>query len=285
MDLLVATDRIPEAALFARTYMPSLIGKVVKLWREALLKDGKRKMAEAIADPIDNADLFHDMDYAVVAEDAFKRRKERGFGPASEYVGFQESNEWDLIGELKKRFPDGVPAEVLATLKAQGNQPQQRRSISPTRPMSSASFAPMPPSAPSPVPMTPTPVLESPPPAPMIGSASATPTPSTANLISLMSPALAPSQPMAASSTASPTRPASLLSSSPVRSSSGGSMPPRPGPPKQVRIAGSSVSGDDTRDDVRLYLGLWDRKFSNNYVIGVFRMRRGLILLAITCRI
>jgi coatomer subunit beta' len=50
IDLLVATNRLSEAALMARTYMPSKTSEVVKLWRENL-KQINEKAAEALADP------------------------------------------------------------------------------------------------------------------------------------------------------------------------------------------------------------------------------------------
>ena len=34
LDILVETDRLPEAAFFARTYVPSQVARVVDLWRE-----------------------------------------------------------------------------------------------------------------------------------------------------------------------------------------------------------------------------------------------------------
>lgn len=56
-ELLIKNERYPEAALFARTYLPSAIEKAVILWREQLAKK-KHRAAKFIADPINNADLF-----------------------------------------------------------------------------------------------------------------------------------------------------------------------------------------------------------------------------------
>lgn len=38
MELLIRTNRLPEAAFLARTYLPSQVSRVVKLWRENLAK-------------------------------------------------------------------------------------------------------------------------------------------------------------------------------------------------------------------------------------------------------
>ncbi|CAG8718134.1 1745_t:CDS:10, partial [Funneliformis mosseae] len=43
ISILIKTDRIPEAAMFARTYLPSHVSRVVKLWKESLEKQNKKK--------------------------------------------------------------------------------------------------------------------------------------------------------------------------------------------------------------------------------------------------
>lgn len=58
VDLLAKTDRLPEAALMARTYNPSKASGVVKQWRSELEAQGRTKDAQVIADPEENRDLF-----------------------------------------------------------------------------------------------------------------------------------------------------------------------------------------------------------------------------------
>ncbi|ORY30022.1 coatomer WD associated region-domain-containing protein [Naematelia encephala] len=58
VELLASTGRLPEAALFARSYAPQLIPGVVKSWRKELESGGKSKLAQTIADPEEDADLF-----------------------------------------------------------------------------------------------------------------------------------------------------------------------------------------------------------------------------------
>ncbi|KAM0745592.1 Coatomer, beta' subunit [Meredithblackwellia eburnea MCA 4105] len=58
VDLLLATDRAPEAALFARTYAPSQTPKAVKSWRKGLEAAKKPKQASAIADPSEQPEEF-----------------------------------------------------------------------------------------------------------------------------------------------------------------------------------------------------------------------------------
>jgi coatomer subunit beta' len=61
IDLLIKTDRIPEAAMFARTYLPSETSRVVKLWKEELEKNNRPKIAESLADPDNYPNLFPEL--------------------------------------------------------------------------------------------------------------------------------------------------------------------------------------------------------------------------------
>jgi coatomer subunit beta' len=57
IELLVQAGRVPEAAIFARSYAPSRIADVVKIWKDELAKSSPR-VAEAIADPLQYPNLF-----------------------------------------------------------------------------------------------------------------------------------------------------------------------------------------------------------------------------------
>lgn len=78
VDLLIKTQRIPEAAIFARTYAPryvfsyahrfrrishpastfSQVPKVVEIWREDLSSNNRQKLATRIASPGEQPDAF-----------------------------------------------------------------------------------------------------------------------------------------------------------------------------------------------------------------------------------
>jgi coatomer subunit beta' len=61
IDVLIKTDRAPEAALFARTYAPSAVPATVKTWKHALEASGKQKIAQTLADPEDgDEELFEE---------------------------------------------------------------------------------------------------------------------------------------------------------------------------------------------------------------------------------
>ncbi|KAJ1972938.1 Coatomer subunit beta' [Dimargaris xerosporica] len=58
LDILVAANRIPEAALFARTYLPKRMSETVQRWKQSLEAENKVKAAKAIADPAEYPNLF-----------------------------------------------------------------------------------------------------------------------------------------------------------------------------------------------------------------------------------
>jgi coatomer subunit beta' len=60
VDLLVKTNRAPEAALFARTYAPSEVPRVVDIWRGELRTKNKGKIAGSIVHPSEHAELFEE---------------------------------------------------------------------------------------------------------------------------------------------------------------------------------------------------------------------------------
>lgn len=61
IDLLIKTDRIPEAAMLARTYAPDQISRIVKLWKSGLESKNRKKTAESLADPAEYPNLFPEL--------------------------------------------------------------------------------------------------------------------------------------------------------------------------------------------------------------------------------
>jgi coatomer subunit beta' len=61
VNVLSKTGRLPEAALFARSYNSSAISSVVKSWRAELEGNGRGKVAQTIADPEEDRELFHEL--------------------------------------------------------------------------------------------------------------------------------------------------------------------------------------------------------------------------------
>jgi coatomer subunit beta' len=61
IELLIKTDRIPEAAMLARTYAPDQISKIVGLWKAGLESKNRKKTAESLADPAEYPNLFPEL--------------------------------------------------------------------------------------------------------------------------------------------------------------------------------------------------------------------------------
>ncbi|RUS24376.1 coatomer WD associated region-domain-containing protein [Jimgerdemannia flammicorona] len=108
--LLVKTDRIPEAAMLARTYLPSHVSPVVKLWREDLERRNRKKNAESLADPNEYENLFPDFKYALLGEETFRQARSSQVA-AADYTDHRGHLDRDVLGEIKARFPTGLPAD------------------------------------------------------------------------------------------------------------------------------------------------------------------------------
>nr|XP_019042589.1 coatomer beta' subunit [Kwoniella bestiolae CBS 10118]OCF21519.1 coatomer beta' subunit [Kwoniella bestiolae CBS 10118] len=58
IEILSNTNRLPEAALFARSYAPQEIGGVTAKWKKSLEAEGRGKISQTIADPAEDRELF-----------------------------------------------------------------------------------------------------------------------------------------------------------------------------------------------------------------------------------
>eukprot|EP00567_Pseudictyota_dubia_P002390 CAMPEP_0197466024 /NCGR_PEP_ID=MMETSP1175-20131217/64840_1 /TAXON_ID=1003142 /ORGANISM="Triceratium dubium, Strain CCMP147" /LENGTH=910 /DNA_ID=CAMNT_0043002053 /DNA_START=58 /DNA_END=2786 /DNA_ORIENTATION=- len=104
-DLLISTKRLPEAAFFARTYLPSRVDEIVSLWKEDLSKVSE-SAANALANPADNPDKFPDRDIALQVEKMFLAQRDatKATGiPASDYPTAKDDLDLNLIDLIKSR--------------------------------------------------------------------------------------------------------------------------------------------------------------------------------------
>ena len=101
IQLLIDSNRIPEAAFMARTYMPSQISRTLELWKEDLKKINERA-AEALADPSKYPNLFPDLDIALKVENMFLVGREKPI-PASSYPQAKGDLDLNLIEIIKAR--------------------------------------------------------------------------------------------------------------------------------------------------------------------------------------
>lgn len=75
LEILIKTGRLPEAAFFARTYIPSKISYVVQLWRTELGKINE-KAGQSLADPEQYENLFPGLNDSLKTEQFLWKEKE-----------------------------------------------------------------------------------------------------------------------------------------------------------------------------------------------------------------
>jgi len=107
LELLIKTDRIPEAAFLARTYLPSQMSRVVTLWKENLSKISP-PAAEALADPSAHPSLFPDLDVALQVEQLFLQNRSTPLA-AGAYPTAKGDVELDLISLIKNGGASALP--------------------------------------------------------------------------------------------------------------------------------------------------------------------------------
>merc|ERR1719354_609516 len=104
-DILVSSNRLPEAAFFARTYVPSRVDEIVSLWKADLAKISE-SAAEALVKPSDQKEVFPDFDIALQVEKMFLTQRDatKASGiPSSEYLTAKEDLELNLIDLIKSQ--------------------------------------------------------------------------------------------------------------------------------------------------------------------------------------
>jgi coatomer subunit beta' len=116
-DLLISTHRLPEAAFFVRTYLPSRMDEVVALWKTDLASVSETA-AKALATPKENGEFFPDMDIALQVEQMFlaQRSNVKATGiPATDYATAKDDLDLNLIQLIKQRDqPQPTPEEIAA---------------------------------------------------------------------------------------------------------------------------------------------------------------------------
>merc|ERR1711862_317149 len=124
-DLLIKTNRLPEAAFFARTYLPSKVDDIVTLWKNDLSKVSE-SAANALATPSENPNLFQDFDIALQVENMFLQQRDASKGkgiPAKDYLEAKGDLDLNLIQLIKERTglsaPKPDPAEEEDTAAAE----------------------------------------------------------------------------------------------------------------------------------------------------------------------
>ncbi|XP_008431936.1 coatomer subunit beta' [Poecilia reticulata] len=107
LELLIKTNRLPEAAFLARTYLPSQVSRVVKLWRESLAKVNQ-KAAESLADPTEYENLFPGLREAFAAEHYLRETCIGSSRPAKDYPLVTPNEDRNILEEAQGYEPKGT---------------------------------------------------------------------------------------------------------------------------------------------------------------------------------
>jgi len=90
LELLIETERLPEAAFFARSYLPSKMSYIVGLWKNSLSKTNV-KASESLANPDEYENLFPHYQESLMTEVYLQTERNKHL-PASEYANIPVSN-------------------------------------------------------------------------------------------------------------------------------------------------------------------------------------------------
>merc|ERR1719340_108756 len=105
LDVLIESGRLPEAAFFARTYLPSQVSKVLPQWKEQLAKVSE-KAGQSLADPKEYTNLFPNFNKSLEAEQILGKERKRKM-PASMYKEIPDNAERNPLDELTESHDIG----------------------------------------------------------------------------------------------------------------------------------------------------------------------------------
>mmetsp|Transcript_31650 Transcript_31650/g.94312 ORF Transcript_31650/g.94312 Transcript_31650/m.94312 type:complete len:1010 (-) Transcript_31650:167-3196(-) len=118
LQLLLKTGRLPEAAFFARTYLPSRMSEVTKVWKKDLERQNP-KAAESLADPSEYPNLFPDLEWALKAEQLQTALLSRDAPASDQYAAYEGSTLRNMIELAQEAEASGslpaAPPPVLAS--------------------------------------------------------------------------------------------------------------------------------------------------------------------------
>ena len=126
-DILISSNRLPEAAFFARTYVPSRVDEIVSLWKADLAKISE-SAAEALVKPSDKKEAFPDFDIALQVEKMFLTQRDatKASGiPSTEYLTAKEDLELNLIDLIKSQSQ--ADGEIQVDVKDEYSQSETKQ--------------------------------------------------------------------------------------------------------------------------------------------------------------
>ncbi|XP_043491715.1 coatomer subunit beta' isoform X1 [Polistes fuscatus] len=129
IEILLKTNKIPEAAFFARTYAPSKISSIVQLWKEKLSAVSE-KAGQSLADPEQYENLFPGYREALKVEQFLREENKRKI-PASMFPTIQPNIDRKPIEEMLAAEAEGKfsyaisPSTSTSTVEPETMQSQE----------------------------------------------------------------------------------------------------------------------------------------------------------------
>lgn len=105
LEILIQTNRIPEAAFFARTYLPNKVSYVLDIWRTELAKINE-KAGQSLADPQQYENLFPGF-YDSVKTQQFLLPERSALLPARAAIDVPLNIDRDPVAEMKQAENEG----------------------------------------------------------------------------------------------------------------------------------------------------------------------------------
>jgi len=121
LEILINTGRLPEAAFFARTYLPSQISRVVSLWKENVGAVSK-KSADSLADPSDYENLFPGLRDHLRTQQFLEPERAKVL-PAAAYTKITSNSERNPVEEMNEAEDNG--AFVYAAPVEEGDEDEE----------------------------------------------------------------------------------------------------------------------------------------------------------------
>lgn len=102
LKILIETNRLPEAAFFARTYIPSKMTETINLWRDELAKHNE-KAGQSLADPEKYENLFPGYTEALRLEKYLEKERDMSVKtPANLYSSFPLNIDRNPFEEMRQ---------------------------------------------------------------------------------------------------------------------------------------------------------------------------------------
>ncbi|XP_074042717.1 coatomer subunit beta' [Leptinotarsa decemlineata] len=114
LDILVSTGRLPEAAFFARSYLPDRISEIVELWKVKLTSINE-KAGQSLADPKSYENLFPGLQEAIETQ-KYLEQQDRGLFPASVSTTIVPNHERNLVAEARAQMKGGAAVSQQSRL-------------------------------------------------------------------------------------------------------------------------------------------------------------------------